>query len=173
VQLLALNASVARSQAPARPWPAQEKHLLPELRQPKPAAFITHRAGFAIWVFSGGMLRPQRDLNPWPASLAVTKRHYSSPTEPGEVTGSDVKCPNVTELGRLPDDSGGAARGPMADLRGVVETALASALKLAAEAQRWELVAQLAEELAARRCSRASGPLGRRSHVRRTSRSEA
>jgi hypothetical protein len=28
-----------------------------------PSAFITHRAGFAIWVFRGGMLRPQRDLN--------------------------------------------------------------------------------------------------------------
>jgi len=32
-----------------------------------------------------------------------------------------------------------------------VETALAEALRLAAEAERWEIVGQLAEELAARR----------------------
>jgi hypothetical protein len=44
-------------------------------------------------------------------------------------------------------------------LFGVVETALAEALRLAAEAVRWEVVAQLAEELAARR--RARGEDGR------------
>jgi len=37
------------------------------------------------------------------------------------------------------------------ELRNVVEPALARALVLAAEAQRWELVAQIATELAARR----------------------
>jgi hypothetical protein len=42
--------------------------------------------------------------------------------------------------GRLPPDA----------LVGVVETALARALTLAAEAGRWEIVAQIAEELAAR-----------------------
>jgi len=39
-------------------------------------------------------------------------------------------------------------------LVGVVETALAAALRLAAEAERWEIVAQLAEELAVRRQAR-------------------
>jgi len=37
---------------------------------------------------------------------------------------------------------------------GVVETALAKGLQLAADAQRWEIVAQLAEELATLRSAR-------------------
>lgn len=53
-----------------------------------------------------------------------------------------------------PDDSieghGSDGRLPPDALVGVVETALARALALAAEAGRWEIVAQLAEELAAR-----------------------
>jgi hypothetical protein len=40
------------------------------------------------------------------------------------------------------------------ELRGVVEPALARVLMLAADAERWELVAQIAAELAARRRTR-------------------
>jgi hypothetical protein len=50
--------------------------------------------------------------------------------------------------GRLPADA----------LVGVVETALARALTLAAEAGRWEIVTQLAEELAARQRTRDERP---------------
>ena len=52
------------------------------------------------------------------------------------------------------DDSSRDTRMPPEALVGVVETALAEALRLAAEADLWEIVAQLAEELAARRGSR-------------------
>ena len=52
------------------------------------------------------------------------------------------------------DDSGARRRLPPDALVGVVETALARALTLAAEAGRWEIVAQLAEELAARQRAR-------------------
>jgi hypothetical protein len=52
------------------------------------------------------------------------------------------------------DDSGKRGRLPPDALVGVVETALAQALMLAAEAGRWELVAQLAEELSARHRAR-------------------
>ena len=48
------------------------------------------------------------------------------------------------------DDSAKRSRLPPDALVGVVETALAQALMLAAEAGRWELVAQLAEELSER-----------------------
>jgi hypothetical protein len=44
------------------------------------------------------------------------------------------------------------------ELHNVVETALARALVLAAEGQRWELVAQIATELAERRAARGSSP---------------
>jgi hypothetical protein len=67
------------------------------------------------------------------------------------------RAPKCTIGGRLDDslddsadDSGGRRRLPPDALVGVVETALARALTLAAEAGRWEIVAQLAEELAAR-----------------------
>jgi len=48
------------------------------------------------------------------------------------------------------DDFGKHGRLPPDARVGVVETALARALMLAAEAGRWEIVAELAEELAAR-----------------------
>jgi hypothetical protein len=58
------------------------------------------------------------------------------------------------------DDSAKRRRLPPEGLVGVVETALARALMLAAEAGRWEIVAQLAEELAARgRGRRNSAPV--------------
>ena len=49
------------------------------------------------------------------------------------------------------DESSRDGRPAPEALVGVVETALAEALRLAAEAERWEIVVQLAEELAARR----------------------
>jgi hypothetical protein len=49
------------------------------------------------------------------------------------------------------DESSDARRLPPEALVGVVATVLAEALRLAAEAERWEIVAQVAEELAARR----------------------
>jgi hypothetical protein len=52
------------------------------------------------------------------------------------------------------DPSGSTAPLATEALVGVVETALAETLRLAAEAERWELVAQLAEELAKRRRER-------------------
>ena len=52
------------------------------------------------------------------------------------------------------DDSGKRRRLPPEALVGVVETALAEALKFAAEARRWDIVLQLAEELATRRRGR-------------------
>jgi hypothetical protein len=56
------------------------------------------------------------------------------------------------------DDSRGDGRLAPEALVGVVETALAEALRLAAEAKRWEIVAQLADELAARRRARDGAP---------------
>lgn len=55
------------------------------------------------------------------------------------------------------DESSAAGRLAPETLVGVVETALAATLRLAAGAERWELVAQLAEELAARRRGRYDG----------------
>lgn len=52
------------------------------------------------------------------------------------------------------DESGGGGRLEPEALVGVVETALAEALRVAAAAGRWEIVAQLAEALAARRRER-------------------
>lgn len=43
------------------------------------------------------------------------------------------------------------------DCTGVLETAIAAALQLAAEAQQWEIVGQLARELEARRVNRVEG----------------
>lgn len=60
------------------------------------------------------------------------------------------------------DDSGSARRLAPGALVGVVETALGEALRLAAEAQRWELVAQLADELLVRRNRRAGSKARRR-----------
>ena len=53
----------------------------------------------------------------------------------------------------LDESSGGRQLAPDA-LVGVVETALAEALRLAAGAERWEIVAQIANELADRRRAR-------------------
>lgn len=56
------------------------------------------------------------------------------------------KPADAGEPGRLPDDS--------PDLGGVVETALAEALGLAARAGQWSVVERLAAELEARRLRR-------------------
>jgi hypothetical protein len=60
----------------------------------------------------------------------------------------DDSLDDSRKLGRLPPDA----------LIGVVETALARALTLAAEGGRWEIVAQLAEELSARERAREGLP---------------
>jgi hypothetical protein len=58
------------------------------------------------------------------------------------------------------DGKGSDGRLPPGALLGVVETAFARALMLAAEAGRWEIVAQLAQELAARGTGRRNPAAG-------------
>jgi hypothetical protein len=77
--------------------------------------------------------------------------------DPGSVSSRASKCSNGGGVGT---ESSQAKKGGY-ELGDVVEPALARALVLAAEAQRWELVAQIATELQARRESRSSDP---RSH---------
>ena len=79
-----------------------------------------------------------------PPKRAIDSSVDDSTDDSSEGQGSD---------GRLPPDA----------LVGVVETALARALELAAEAGRWEIVAQLAEELAARGRGRGNSAPGARS----------
>jgi hypothetical protein len=69
----------------------------------------------------------------------------------------DVRRPLRPERGGAPDDSEGCEVEPLVDCAAVVETAIAAALKLAAEAQQWDIVAQLALELEARRAIRSDG----------------
>ena len=64
-------------------------------------------------------------------------------TDPAVVPDRASKCAIVRRDGTQPSDA--------YDLSGVVETALARALILAAEAQRWDVVAQIAAELQGRR----------------------
>ncbi len=51
------------------------------------------------------------------------------------------------------------------NLAGVVEPALAEALKLAARAGRWDIVEQLAQELEARRKGRCAGQVAAAAHA--------
>jgi hypothetical protein len=71
---------------------------------------------------------------------------------------SASKCAILPVVDDSLDDSsegqGSHGRLPAEALIGVVETALSRALTLAAEAGRWEIVVQLAEELAARQRAR-------------------
>jgi len=80
---------------------------------------------------------------------------------PSKGADSDNECAIVRGVGRfgtIGDDSPETdSVPPELDLRGVVETALARALMLAAEAGRWELVGRLAAELEARRIARSGG----------------
>jgi hypothetical protein len=73
-----------------------------------------------------------------------TIRHERAP---GSVASSPSKC---VDGGGVGTESSQASDGEY-ELRDVVEPALARALMLAAEAQRWEIVAQIATELHARR----------------------
>ena len=63
-----------------------------------------------------------------------------------------AKCPIVRAAGRFETKPDGQQER---DLRGVVETALGRALLLAAQAEQWALVQQIAAELTARRVARA------------------
>lgn len=74
---------------------------------------------------------------------------------PREVEGprSDVRRSVRPERGGASDDSEASEAEPLLDCTGVVETAIAAALKLAAEAQQWDVVVVLAQELHARRVS--------------------
>ncbi len=71
-------------------------------------------------------------------SLNVTR-----PAE-GEGSGIDARRPVRPGRGRASDDPEGSAAEPLADCSGVVETAITAALKLAAKAQRWDIVVGLA-----------------------------
>jgi hypothetical protein len=99
-------------------------------------------------------LRPQRDSKARLGERTATLRNDPQ----REVSGPSARSlRNVAERGAVDDsldDSSGSARLAPEALVGVVETALAEALRLAAEAERWEIVVQLAEELAARPLAR-------------------
>ena len=113
--------------------------------------------------------RPQRDSKARKARRGAASR--SDPQREGVGRGAG-SMRNVAERGAvdesLDDSSGGGGRLEAGALVGVVETALAEALRLAAAAGRWEVVAQLAQELAARRqiptSERASGDVPRIRH---------
>jgi hypothetical protein len=95
--------------------------------------------------------RPQRDSKAPKAQRAATLRN--DPQRSGDGPGV-ASLRNVAERDAVDDsldESSDARRLPPEALVGVVETVLAEALRLAAEAERWEIVAQVAEELAARR----------------------
>jgi hypothetical protein len=80
-----------------------------------------------------------------------TIRHERAP---GSGSSRASKC---VIAGGVGPESSQAPRGEY-ELRDVVEPALARALVLAAEAQRWDVVAQIATELQARREASASRP---------------
>jgi len=73
---------------------------------------------------------------------------------PADALLSASKCAIRRVVDDSADDSVRCNRLPPDVLVGVVETALARALTLAAEAGRWEIAVQLAEELAARQRTR-------------------
>jgi len=114
----------------------------------------------------GILQRGGRDSNP---SENVASGRDLSPnvtqTGEGESSGSDVRRPERPEGGGAPDDSIEPACAPLVSLTGVVETALAEALVLAAQAQQWDMVADLARELDARRRERAASGLGGLAHA--------
>jgi hypothetical protein len=94
---------------------------------------------------------PQRDSKACAGERPATVRN--DPQREPTGAGARSLC-NVAEgvaLDDSLDDSGGGGRLEPEVLAGVVETALAEALGLAADAGRWEIVAQLADELAIRR----------------------
>ena len=78
--------------------------------------------------------------------------------DPADASDSAPKCAMRGVVDDSLDDSVRRARLPPVTLVGVVETALARALTLAADAGRWGIVAQLAEELAARQRARERAP---------------
>jgi len=88
-----------------------------------------------------------------PSSAGVDQRQ----TAPNRMIGDPADAPFSASRCTIPsvvDDSAERGRLPPDAFVGVVETALAQALTLAAEAGRWEIVAQLTDELAARQRAR-------------------
>jgi hypothetical protein len=88
-----------------------------------------------------------------PSSMRIDQRQLAAICTLGNSADAPLsasKCAMRGVVDDSADDSGKHGRLPPDALVGVVETALARALMLAAEAGRWEIVAQLAEELAAR-----------------------
>jgi hypothetical protein len=101
-----------------------------------------------------GLLRPHRDSKARAAERTATLRNDPQCERSGPGAGSLRSVAETGALDESLDDSSGSWWLRPEALVGVVETALAAALRLAAQAQRWELVARLAEELAARRRAR-------------------
>jgi len=99
-------------------------------------------------------LRPQRDSKARSAERTATLRNDPQRQVTGPGARSLRNVAGRDALDESLDDSSGGGRLAPGALVGVVATALAEALRLAAEAERWEIVAQLAEELAARRQAR-------------------
>jgi hypothetical protein len=90
----------------------------------------------------------------------------SSPVRPAEISTS---CPADGQfVGQNESDTSGDERTEtQLDLVGVVETALARALMLAAEAGRWEIVERITAEIRARREARGDVDSKNRSRIAR------
>ena len=81
-------------------------------------------------------------------------------TDPADVSDRAPKCPIVRRV--VTESSKGY------ELSNVVETALAKALVLAAEARRWDVVIQIADELRRRERAHAA-PTARSTHLKHSS----
>jgi hypothetical protein len=100
------------------------------------------------------MLRPQRDSKARTGERTATLRNDPQRSVAHQGVASLRNVAGRDALDESLDDSPSAGHLAPEKLAGVVETALAEALRLAAEAKRWAIVAQLADELAARQQTR-------------------
>ncbi|HET9956796.1 MAG TPA: hypothetical protein VFQ61_20010 [Polyangiaceae bacterium] len=96
--------------------------------------------GFELFVEAPGIENDQRQLAD---TIGRGKGPIGVDADPADVSGRASKC--AIDGGDVTESSDAY------ELSNVVETALARALVLAAEARRWDVVLQIAEELEARR----------------------
>jgi hypothetical protein len=134
-------------------------------RRGRASQALAERAGFeadCTGTMAHKEARSESERAPAPCSVVlVTARSLVGSDDSGRFEShaeqnDPVKAPQPTVL--LPDPlSLDRASEAGVDLRAIVEPALARALLLAVEAQRWELAAQIAAELADRRARRQLG----------------